>query len=88
MKFLRGTRFDPFGHTAERRMERELIGWYEAIIDTLVSALPAGDIAVLSQIAAAPMDIRGYGPVKEQAVHDVKARVAELMSRLGHRAAA
>ncbi|GAH67813.1 unnamed protein product, partial [marine sediment metagenome] len=28
LKVLRGTRFDPFGYTAERRAERELIAWY------------------------------------------------------------
>ncbi len=29
MKMLRGTPFDPFGRTAERRMERALISQYE-----------------------------------------------------------
>ena len=41
MKRLRGGVFDLFGYTAERRMERELIGWYEALIETMIVRLPA-----------------------------------------------
>ena len=33
MKRLRGTTFDPFGYSAERRLERRLIGEYEVIAD-------------------------------------------------------
>ena len=29
LKGLRGTALDPFGHLASRRLERELIGWYQ-----------------------------------------------------------
>ncbi|WP_163360775.1 DUF6537 domain-containing protein, partial [Klebsiella aerogenes] len=39
LKRLRGTRFDPFGYLAERRMDRELIPWFEAIVGRLVERL-------------------------------------------------
>ncbi len=39
LKMLRGTAFDPFGYTAERRAERELIGWYEGVIDQMLDGL-------------------------------------------------
>jgi len=32
MKGLRGTALDPFGYTAERRMERRLIKDYQALV--------------------------------------------------------
>jgi indolepyruvate ferredoxin oxidoreductase len=67
MKRLRGTLFDPFGHTPERRMERALIGWYEARIAEWIRALPERGVAALVPLAEAPMDLRGYGPVKEEA---------------------
>lgn len=38
-RFLRGTRFDPFAHTAERKMERQLIADYESAIDKLLAVL-------------------------------------------------
>ena len=37
LKFLRGTPFDLFGYTSERRMERDLIGWYETLLTDLAA---------------------------------------------------
>ena len=31
-KFLRGTAFDPFGYSTERRTERKLVADYEALL--------------------------------------------------------
>ena len=78
LKRLRGTAFDPFGYTAERRMERGLIGWYEAIVGELIAKIGTAPPETLLALARAPMDIRGYGPVKEAAVAKVKARLAAL----------
>ena len=75
MKRLRGTVFDPFGYTAERRMERELIGWYEAHVEKALSKLDAGNAAELAETLALPMQIRGYGPVKEEAAERIRAEV-------------
>ncbi|MCR4266795.1 indolepyruvate ferredoxin oxidoreductase family protein [Nitratireductor sp. ZSWI3] len=72
LKRLRGTPFDPFGRTAERRMERELIGWYEACVDTALEKLGADNAAALAETLALPMQIRGYGPVKEEAARRVR----------------
>jgi len=80
LKGLRGTGFDPFGYTAERRMERALIGWYEGLIDEIVATLRTQTPDSLLALARAPVDIRGYGPVKEAAVVEVKARVAKLLA--------
>ena len=89
-KRLRGTAFDLFGYTEERRMERELIGWYEGIVETMLTMLPTQGPAALVDLAKAPMDIRGYGPVKDAAVKTVKARVTQLLesSQIQVRAAA
>jgi indolepyruvate ferredoxin oxidoreductase len=78
-KRLRGTALDVFGYTAERRTERELIGWYEGIIKTILARLGAETPADLLELAKAPMDIRGYGPVKDAAIEKVKARVTGLL---------
>ncbi|MFC5584541.1 indolepyruvate ferredoxin oxidoreductase family protein [Nitratireductor kimnyeongensis] len=75
MKRLRGTIFDPFGYTAERRMERELIDWYEAHVEKALAHLDAGNVSELAEILAFPMQIRGYGPVKEEAAKRIRAEM-------------
>ncbi len=82
LKFLRGTALDPFGHTVERRSERDLIGWYEDVLETLIALLPSHDIEAIAAMAAAPMEIRGYGPLKEQAIAKVKGEVANQLAAL------
>jgi len=82
LKFLRGTALDVFGYSQDRKLERELIGWYEALIDELLPQLRADRIEVMTKIAAAPMEIRGYGPVKESAARDARAAVAEWRNAL------
>jgi indolepyruvate ferredoxin oxidoreductase len=81
LKGLRGTPFDPFGYTAERRAERELISWYEALVGEMLGKLDAAGLPDLIAIAKAPMDIRGYGPVKDAAIAKVKADVASRLIR-------
>jgi indolepyruvate ferredoxin oxidoreductase len=82
LKFLRGTAFDPFGHTAERREERALIGWYEGVVETIVAAFGKADDTSLAAIAALPMEIRGYGPIKAQEIARAKAEVAARLAAL------
>jgi indolepyruvate ferredoxin oxidoreductase len=76
MRGLRGTPFDPFGRTAERRMERALIVEFEKLIDDLLPRLNGDNHGDAADLVGLYMDIRGYGPVKEQAVDDVRARIA------------
>lgn len=82
LKGLRGTPFDPFGYAAERRAERELITWYEGLIETMLARLDADTLSDIVAIAKAPMDIRGYGPVKDAAIVKVKAEVETLLANL------
>ncbi|MBT54544.1 MAG: indolepyruvate ferredoxin oxidoreductase [Mameliella sp.] len=82
MKRLRGTPFDPFGRTEERRMERALIAQYEAdMAEWLPKARPETMEALLA-LAELPLQIRGFGPVK--AANEAKAakRREELLSVL------
>ena len=44
LKFLRGTAWDPFGRTAERKTERKLIDDYLAMIEQQIAGLKAGQI--------------------------------------------
>lgn len=81
-KLLRGSWADPFGRTTERRDERKLRDNYLAMIDRLLVRLNADTIEALTAIATLPDQIRGYGPVKEQAVETYRANLEGLIANL------
>ena len=78
LRRLRGTVFDPFARTAERRMERTLLAQYEADLDRIEAALAPERLEAAAALASVPALIRGFGHVKEASV----ARAAEERSRL------
>ncbi len=82
MRGLRGSAFDVFGYTSERRMERGLIEKFEAQIESLLSGLSRDTLEPTTDIVGDWMDIRGFGPVKEQAVHEVEERMAKKLAAL------
>jgi indolepyruvate ferredoxin oxidoreductase len=87
LRWLRGTAFDPFGHTAERRMERRLVADYETIVRELASVLDPGNHALAVEIASLPAQIRGFGHIKQRNAEKAKAREAELLDMLRGKAA-
>src|SRR5215470_3292848 len=60
LKFLRGTALDVFGRSEERRMERELVEAYRASILGLVGRLSADNLALATELASLPEQIRGF----------------------------
>jgi indolepyruvate ferredoxin oxidoreductase len=80
LKGLRGTWLDPFGKTAERKRERELIGEYERVVDELSAGLNHDNHAIAVEIAALPERIRGYGHVKERGIEEAKAQESRLLA--------
>ena len=77
-KFLRGTPFDPFGYTEERRTERKLIKDYEGLLNTLAAELTPENHAAAVALATLPEKIRGFGPVKMRSLKVVKAEESDL----------
>ena len=82
MKRLRGTPFDPFARTAERKMERALIKQYEADMKAVLR--DQGDAASDAAVALAelPLSIRGFGPVKEANAEKAAKRREEILAAL------
>ena len=79
MRGLRGTPFDIFGYTNERRMERALIKQYEADIDHLLKHLTPENHASAVKLLSVPDMIRGYGPVKHENIEAAKILRQNLM---------
>ena len=81
MRGLRGTRFDIFGYSADRREERALISEYEALCDELIAGLTPSNHEIALALAAIPEKIRGYGHVKARhlaAVRPERQRLLDL----------
>ncbi len=83
-KGLRGTAFDPFGRTEERRTERALIQEYRASIDEVLAGLDAARLPLAVEIARLPEGIRGYGHVKARHLARVRPQWAALMEQWRH----
>jgi indolepyruvate ferredoxin oxidoreductase len=81
-KRLRGTWLDPFGTTAERKAERALRDNYLADIRDGLSRLSLENIDDMLALARLPQDVRGFGPVKEAALHRHARDRAQLLARL------
>ena len=80
-KFLRGTLFDPFGRTPERKMERRLIIDYEKTLEKLLRNFSKTNHNLAVEIAKIPEQIRGYDLVKHSSLKSAKICEKELMDR-------
>ncbi|WP_317054902.1 indolepyruvate ferredoxin oxidoreductase family protein [Roseovarius rhodophyticola] len=65
LKGLRGTPFDLFGYSRERRMERKLIRQYQKDMAKVLPKLDDQTRDAIVALAELPLQIRGFGPVKE-----------------------
>lgn len=85
-KRVRGTVLDVFGHTAERRLERQLISDYETLVREMLAHLKADaanvDPHLVQQVLALPQQMRGFGHVKERHILAARYTQAQLLHRL------
>ncbi len=82
LRRLRGTRFDIFARSEERQTERRLIGDYEAMIDEIVGRLSPANHAIAVELTRLPLEIRGFGHIKEASLAHAKAKEADLLNQL------
>jgi indolepyruvate ferredoxin oxidoreductase len=80
LKWLRGTALDPFGRSADRKLERQLIADYEALMETVIGGLSPENHAAAVTLASLPEQMRGYGHVKEANVESARKRQDELLA--------
>src|SRR6056297_3531871 len=79
LKRLRGTPFDPFGYTAERKMERALIKQYERDMTEVLPKLDDATRDAVIALAGLPLQIRGFGLVKQANEAKAAKRREELL---------
>jgi indolepyruvate ferredoxin oxidoreductase len=83
---LRGTWLDPFGRHPIRRVERELIAEFTALVTATSADLDLDNYDRAVELAAAPDLIRGFDHIKERNIALYRSRLADLRLREGDRA--
>jgi indolepyruvate ferredoxin oxidoreductase len=78
MRGLRGTALDPFGRAGVRRVERELIGEYRALVEKSLVGLSPDTHARAVKLANLPDVIRGYEDIKLRNVQKFRDEVRAL----------
>lgn len=82
LKGLRGTRFDLFGHTEERRSERALIDEYHDLVKQLLTEVDHDNYDKVLEIAALPGKIKGFGHIKMSNIERYREQLARLRKKL------
>jgi indolepyruvate ferredoxin oxidoreductase len=80
---LRGTRWDVFGCSDERRLERELLADYERDLAALLPRLERANLVDAIGLASLPEKIRGFGHVKRRSMDAAVPEREALRARLG-----
>jgi len=81
-RFLRGSPFDPFALSADRKLERDLISWYEGILAQCERELRSDNHQLVIELLRLPERIRGFGHVKSQSAGLVRVEAEKLLVQL------
>jgi indolepyruvate ferredoxin oxidoreductase len=81
LRGLRGTKLDPFGYTADRRLERRWLARYEQLVERIVAELDDARFDIALELARLPAMVRGYGPIKRSAVERAAVTERALLER-------
>ncbi len=83
LKGLRGTVFDVYRNSSERKLAHRLLSQYEQDIDDCIGRLQAGNYAAAVHVASLPEKVRGYGHVREQHTAAMEQERSKLLDSLG-----
>ncbi|MFY9210683.1 MAG: indolepyruvate ferredoxin oxidoreductase family protein [Aestuariivita sp.] len=82
MKRLRSTPLDPFRFTADGRLHRRLLAWYEGVLDEAQGGWSQDTAETWRAVLDLPAEIRGFGPVREAAAQAALSRYEALKAAL------
>ena len=83
-KFLRGTALDPFGYGADRKLERQLISEFEALVEYALANLSPDNLDTLVSLIALAEKVRGYGHVKADNAARFRREVEQMKYRINN----
>ncbi|MEZ5847244.1 MAG: indolepyruvate ferredoxin oxidoreductase family protein [Geminicoccaceae bacterium] len=77
----RGSRFDVFSRTAERRLDREILAQYEQLVDRITGELTVDNSSAARELLAFPEMIRGYGHIRQRHIERAEKQRRTLLTR-------
>ena len=81
-KILRGTVFDIFGHTAERKLERKLATEFEKDINLCINNFHDDIVDEIIERSSIPLEYKGFGHVKLKSIKESEEKISHLMSKI------
>ncbi|WP_294221778.1 indolepyruvate ferredoxin oxidoreductase family protein [uncultured Shimia sp.] len=81
-KVLRGSMLDVFRFSADRKLDRALLVWFEDVLDLVEIGYDASNRDTCWALLTAPREIRGYGVVREASAEKARKSVAVLETML------
>ncbi len=80
-KGLRGSAWDIFGYTSERRQERELLEQFRSDLDEILEKLSEDKLPVAIELVGLIEQVRGFGHVKDAAIAQYQVRRERLLKK-------
>ena len=81
-KFLRGTKFDIFGYTTERKKERALVKKTMNTIEQISEVIEEYNYKKIIEFLDIPLSIKGYGHIKEKNMNIAEAKWDQALEKL------
>ncbi|MEX0603647.1 MAG: indolepyruvate ferredoxin oxidoreductase family protein [Marinobacter sp.] len=82
LRTLRGTVMDPFRYSADRKLDRAMLTDYQNLVARIGRELDTSNYETFLQLAELPADVRGYGPVRQQAAEGIREKQSQLIKAL------
>ncbi|WP_299943444.1 indolepyruvate ferredoxin oxidoreductase family protein [uncultured Ruegeria sp.] len=73
LRGLRGSALNPFGYHAEARLHRDILRWFETLLDTYLTNPANRSEAEWLEALSTADQIRGYGPVRAESFQKARA---------------
>ncbi len=73
LRGLRGSVLNPFGYHSEARLHRDILNWYQSLLDMYLTNPSAHSEAEWLDVLSAADQIRGFGPVREESYENARA---------------
>ena len=83
LKFLRGTAFDVFGYSEDRKIERRLLVAFKEDLETIFSTIDQTSYQSAVDLVSLTDQVRGFGRIKQQSIDAVAGEKANLRSKFG-----